>query len=255
MECNKGEATRAKSLKRVDTQNIFMHVHISPAQNGFHNVAVATMIGTLVAYLIVHLRSLGQDSWKIASALMASYIGAINYVVVLNALDVSPFVIAAGVSADNVICAIYFMALFALGSKLPIKALPLTKSPANSSTLVLEIMHPCFRQLLHSPFLLQSAKGTASVVLAGLISALKLVGRSLANHKFLFLGDGEARTGIAELIALEISKQTGAPLEKTRKKVWLVDSKAHDHEPVKEFLDAVKANGVDWIIKSWTDIH
>ncbi|GJV36756.1 NADP-dependent malic enzyme gene, partial [Tanacetum coccineum] len=101
--------------------------------------------------------------------------------------------------------------------------------------------------------------GTASVVLAGLISALKLVGGSLADHKFLFLGAGEAGTGIAELIALEISKQTGAPLEETRKKVWLVDSKglivksrlnslqhfkkpwAHDHEPVREFLDAVKS--------------
>ncbi|KAJ9559682.1 hypothetical protein OSB04_004842 [Centaurea solstitialis] len=102
-------------------------------------------------------------------------------------------------------------------------------------------------------------QGTASVVLAGLISALKLVGGSLADHKFLFLGAGEAGTGIAELIALEISKQTNAPLEETRKKVFLVDSKglivrsrldslqhfkkpwAHEHEPVNEFLEAVKA--------------
>ncbi|KAI7731966.1 hypothetical protein M8C21_008978 [Ambrosia artemisiifolia] len=37
--------------------------------------SVATTVGTLVAYLIVPMRSLGQDSWKIASALMASYIG------------------------------------------------------------------------------------------------------------------------------------------------------------------------------------
>ncbi|MFS7909609.1 NADP-dependent malic enzyme [Helianthus anomalus] len=101
-------------------------------------------------------------------------------------------------------------------------------------------------------------QGTASVVLAGLISALKLVGGSLADHRFLFLGAGEAGTGIAELIALEISKQTNAPLEETRKKVWLVDSKglivrsrldslqhfkkpwAHDHEPVDKFVDAIK---------------
>ncbi|CAI0409555.1 unnamed protein product [Linum tenue] len=101
-------------------------------------------------------------------------------------------------------------------------------------------------------------QGTASVVLAGLIAALKLVGGTLADHKFLFLGAGEAGTGIAELIALEISKQTKAPVEETRKKIWLVDSKglivssrkeslqhfkkpwAHDHEPVKNLLDAVK---------------
>ncbi|XP_058785240.1 NADP-dependent malic enzyme [Vicia villosa] len=102
-------------------------------------------------------------------------------------------------------------------------------------------------------------QGTASVVLAGLLASLKLIGGTLADHTFLFLGAGEAGTGIAELIALEISKQTKAPVEETRKKIWLVDSKglivssrlqslqhfkkpwAHDHEPVKELLDAVKA--------------
>ena len=34
-------------------------------------------------------------------------------------------------------------------------------------------------------------QGTASVVLAGVVAALKLVGGSLADHKFLFLGAGE----------------------------------------------------------------
>ncbi|CAK8568895.1 unnamed protein product [Lathyrus sativus] len=102
-------------------------------------------------------------------------------------------------------------------------------------------------------------QGTASVVLAGLLASLKLIGGTLADHTFLFLGAGEAGTGIAELIALEISKQTKSPVEETRKKIWLVDSKglivssrlqslqhfkkpwAHEHEPVKELLDAVKA--------------
>ncbi|CAN6456732.1 unnamed protein product [Victoria cruziana] len=102
-------------------------------------------------------------------------------------------------------------------------------------------------------------QGTASVVLAGLIAALKLVGGSLAEHTFLFLGAGEAGTGIAELIALEMSRQTKAPVEECRKRIWLVDSKglivdsrkeslqhfkkpwAHEHEPVKTLLEAVKA--------------
>jgi malate dehydrogenase (oxaloacetate-decarboxylating)(NADP+) len=102
-------------------------------------------------------------------------------------------------------------------------------------------------------------QGTASVVLSGVISALKLVGGALPDHTFLFLGAGEAGTGIAELIALEISKKTNAPIEETRKKIWLVDSKglivssrkesvqhfkkpwAHEHEPVKTLLEAVKA--------------
>ncbi|KAL2968225.1 hypothetical protein AAZX31_15G018800 [Glycine max] len=100
-------------------------------------------------------------------------------------------------------------------------------------------------------------QGTASVVLAGLVAALKLVGGNLADHRFLFLGAGEAGTGIAELIALETSKQTNAPLEEVRKNIWLVDSKglivssrkdslqhfkkpwAHEHEPVRNLVDAV----------------
>ncbi|GKV31208.1 hypothetical protein SLEP1_g39921 [Rubroshorea leprosula] len=36
----------------------------------------------------------------------------------LKALCVSPSVLAAGVAADNVICAIYFVVLFALGSRI-----------------------------------------------------------------------------------------------------------------------------------------
>lgn len=36
-----------------------------------------------------------------------------------------------------------------------------------------------------------SLQGTASVVLAGLVAALKLVGGTLAEHTFLFLGAGE----------------------------------------------------------------
>lgn len=38
-------------------------------------MAVATIIGTVVAFLIVPMRSLGPDNWKIAAALMGSYIG------------------------------------------------------------------------------------------------------------------------------------------------------------------------------------
>ncbi|XP_019421961.1 PREDICTED: NADP-dependent malic enzyme isoform X1 [Lupinus angustifolius] len=76
-------------------------------------------------------------------------------------------------------------------------------------------------------------QGTASVVLAGVVAALKLIGGTLPDHKFLFLGAGEAGTGIAELIALEMSKQTKAPLEESRKRIYLVDSKVV--ESVKSF--------------------
>ncbi|KAG6478875.1 hypothetical protein ZIOFF_062320 [Zingiber officinale] len=36
-------------------------------------------------------------------------------------------------------------------------------------------------------------QGTASVVLAGLVASLKLVGETLANHTYLFLGAGEGK--------------------------------------------------------------
>ncbi|KAJ0876876.1 putative malate dehydrogenase (oxaloacetate-decarboxylating) (NADP(+)) [Helianthus annuus] len=68
-------------------------------------------------------------------------------------------------------------------------------------------------------------QGTASVLLAGLVASLKLLGGSLADHTFLFLSAREAGTGIAELIALEISTKTSIPVEVARKKIWLVDSK------------------------------
>lgn len=42
-------------------------------------MTVGTIVGTVVAYLLVPMRSLGQDSWKIASALMGSYIGGGSY--------------------------------------------------------------------------------------------------------------------------------------------------------------------------------
>ncbi|GJM93168.1 hypothetical protein PR202_ga09699 [Eleusine coracana subsp. coracana] len=102
-------------------------------------------------------------------------------------------------------------------------------------------------------------QGTAAVVLAGLIAALKSTGGTLADHTFLFFGAGEAGTGIAELLALAISRQSKVSVEEARKKIWLDDAKglivtsrnetlepfnkryAHKHEPIKDLLEAVKA--------------
>ncbi|KAK4713067.1 hypothetical protein R3W88_018974 [Solanum pinnatisectum] len=85
--------------------------------------SVATTIGTVVAFCIVPMRSLGQDGWKIAAALMGRHIGgAVNYVAISEALQTSPSVVASGLAADNLICAVYFTTLFALASKIPAEA-------------------------------------------------------------------------------------------------------------------------------------
>uniref|UniRef100_A0ACD6A8I5 Uncharacterized protein n=1 Tax=Avena sativa TaxID=4498 RepID=A0ACD6A8I5_AVESA len=82
--------------------------------------SVATTVGTVVAFLLVPMRSLGNDNWKIAAALMSRHIGgAVNYVAVSEALEVTPSVLAAGLAADNVICALYFTTLFALAANIP----------------------------------------------------------------------------------------------------------------------------------------
>ncbi|KAK1265801.1 hypothetical protein QJS04_geneDACA002638 [Acorus gramineus] len=56
-------------------------------------------------------------------------------------------------------------------------------------------------------------------------NAFDLLAKYGTTH-LVFNDDIQAGTGIAELIALEMSKKTKLPIKETRKKIWLVDSKA-----------------------------
>lgn len=58
---------------------------------------------------------------------------ALNFVAISEALQISPSVIAAGVAVDNVICALHFMILFALASKIP----PETTSASSPGKVIL----------------------------------------------------------------------------------------------------------------------
>lgn len=66
-------------------------------------------------------------------------------------------------------------------------------------------------------------QGTASIVVAGLFSAMKAKKSKLVNEKILFLGAGEAATGVANLIAAAMMEE-GATREDAYANLYLFDS-------------------------------
>ena len=100
-------------------------------------------------------------------------------------------------------------------------------------------------------------QGTAAVALAGLVSALRVTGGALAGQRLLFMGAGEAATGIADLVVAAIVADGTDPAQ-ARRCCWLFDSKglvvagrgelaehkrpyAHDHAAQADFLGAIGA--------------
>jgi malate dehydrogenase (oxaloacetate-decarboxylating)(NADP+) len=68
-------------------------------------------------------------------------------------------------------------------------------------------------------------QGTACITLAGVLSALRVTGRPLKEQKIIFMGAGEAGTGIGKLIALCLVDKYGIPLEEALKSCFYIDSK------------------------------
>jgi malate dehydrogenase (oxaloacetate-decarboxylating)(NADP+) len=100
-------------------------------------------------------------------------------------------------------------------------------------------------------------QGTAAVALAGLFSALRVTGGKLSEQTLLFLGAGEAATGIADLVASAMMAEDVSEAE-ARRRNWLVDSRglvvksredltahkrpyAHEHAPTGDFVSAIHA--------------
>ncbi len=120
--------------------------------------------------------------------------------------------------------------------------------------------HNAFR-LLHEyhdriPCFNDDIQGTAAVTVAGILSSLRVTGGALRDQTFLFLGAGEAATGIADLLTAALVAE-GMDEVSARQRCWMVDSRglvvrsrvtlaehkrpyAHEHPQVQDFLDAVE---------------
>lgn len=100
-------------------------------------------------------------------------------------------------------------------------------------------------------------QGTAGIVLAGMINAVKIKGTQLKDEKYLFLGAGSAGIGLADLICTAMV-QEGLSLEEARSHVYMFDINglledtrtdlldfqkvyAHRHAPTRDFAAAIES--------------
>ncbi len=68
-------------------------------------------------------------------------------------------------------------------------------------------------------------QGTGAVALAGILSALRITGQTLADQRVVFLGAGSAARGIADAIAAGMMQAGGLTLEQARERIWMLDTK------------------------------
>jgi malate dehydrogenase (oxaloacetate-decarboxylating)(NADP+) len=100
-------------------------------------------------------------------------------------------------------------------------------------------------------------QGTAAVALAGIMGAVRITGGTLSDQRILFLGAGEAGTGIADLYTAA-ARAEGLAEAAARGRCWFVDTKglvvkgrgdalaehkvpyAHEHRFIPELAEAIR---------------
>jgi uncharacterized membrane protein len=100
-------------LFRADLRRILREA--GPTLLAFTIGGIGTVIGTIIAF---HVVPLGEEGWKLASIFSATYIGgSMNYAAAAEAVGLrSGALLSAGVAADNLVMALYFLVLFSLPS-------------------------------------------------------------------------------------------------------------------------------------------
>ncbi|XP_041047890.1 NAD-dependent malic enzyme, mitochondrial isoform X3 [Carcharodon carcharias] len=99
-------------------------------------------------------------------------------------------------------------------------------------------------------------QGTAAVALAGLLSAQRVTNKPISEHKYLFLGAGEAALGIAGLIVLAM-KEAGMPEKEAQNKIWMFDKHGLLYqgrsEPIEDHQEAYAHPAPDHVGKTFLD--
>ncbi len=109
-----------------------------PTLIAFFFGAIGTILGTIISFEIF---SLGPEGWKLAGIFCSTYVGgSMNYVATAAALKLNAGdLLTAGVAADNLVMAAYFVILFALPSVAILRRLYSTKHDEKAKILDEEI--------------------------------------------------------------------------------------------------------------------